>query len=182
MKNNISVHGSRTRTTSSLESYNAWIGKIFPKHANFYRFVQILNREIEKQYGRFRNAIKGQSFLHFLGKTSTNKRNSNIEKCTELLNGGIYNVEAFLKQVTFLEVVLETPLETSEDVDDMEVTICDITIVDESSKCVICHSNERVIAYVPCNHLAQCTGCEISDNCIICGASNVKAVVFSTTN
>lgn len=182
LKNNISVHGSRTRTTSSLESYNAWLGKIFPKHANFYRFVQILNREIEKQHGRFKNAVKGQSYPRCPSRTSTEKRNSNIEKCSKLLNDGLYDVESFLKQVTFLEVVPITSLETRENVDDLEMTICDVTIAEDSSKCVICHSNERVIAYLPCNHLAQCSDCEIQKKCIICGAGYIETIAFRTNN
>lgn len=181
MKNNISVHGLRTRTTSSLESYNAWIGKIFPRHGNFFRFIRILNREIEKQYRRFRSAAKGQSYPNHYGKISTKKRNENIEKCTTLLNDGIYDVESFLKQVTFLEVVQPTSLESSGDIDDLDVTICDITNEDPS-KCVICHSNDRVIAYLPCNHLAQCSECEIQNNCVICDATNVQTIAFSTKN
>lgn len=182
VKNNISVHGLRTRTTSSLESYNAWIGHIFPKHANFFRFAQILNREIEKQYCRFKNVVEGRSFVHFPFRVSTKIRNNNIEKCTELLNDGTYDVETFLKQVTFLNAVPITSLETSEDVDDLEITICDITVENNRTKCVICNSNERVIAYIPCNHLAQCADCEINDSCVICGAKNVNFIALSTKN
>lgn len=182
MKHNISVHGLRTRTTSSLESYNAWIRKIFPKHANFFRFVQILNREISKNVMRFRSAVKGQLYFRFPGRNSIRERNNNIEKCTQLLNDGTYCVETFLKQVTFLNVVSTTSLETSADIEDVEMVPCDITIEDDSTNCSICHSKKRVIAYIPCYHLAQCIDCEIQDNCVICGATNVTAVAFSTTN
>lgn len=176
------MHGLRTRTTSSLESYNAWIGRIFPKHANFFRFVEILNREIGKQYHRFRNAIKGRSFPHPPGRESTKIRNSNIAMCTELLNDGTYDVETFLKQVTFLGAVPITTLETSGDVDELESTICDITIDNDWTKCVICHSNERVLAYIPCNHLAQCADCEINDCCVICGEKYENVIEISTKN
>lgn len=180
IKNNISVHGLRTRTTSSLESYNAWIGKIFPKHPNFFRFVQILNREIEKQYTRYENAIQGQSFFHFPGKRSTKERNNNIEKCTQLLNEGTYDVETFLKQITFLKVVQITSLETADNIEDLNMNI-DISIEDDSTKCAICYRNERVIAYIPCNHLAQCIHCEIQKSCVLCGTANVNAIVLKTT-
>lgn len=178
----MSVHGLSTRTTSSLESYNAWVGKIFPKNGNFFRFVQILNREIDKNYIRFRSAIKDQSFFHFPGKTLIKERNENIAKCSQLLNEGIYGVDTFLKQVTFLNVVPATTLETSPNDDDLEMTICDITNDDNSTKCTICHLRERVVAYLPCYHLAQCAVCEIRNNCIICGATDVTAVAFNTTN
>lgn len=174
------MHGLRTRTTSSLESYNAWIGKIFPKKANFFRFVQILNREINKNYMRFRSALFGESFPHVPGRNAVKERNKNIEICTHLLNNGIYNVDTFLKQVTYLDAIPTTSLETSANLEDSEITICDITVEDDSSKCAICYSKERVIAYVPCFHLAQCLDCNVQSSCVICGATNVTAVTFST--
>lgn len=181
MKRNISVHGLRTRTTSSPESYNAWIGKIFPKKANFFRFVEILNREINKNYTRFRSAVFGESFLHVPGRNAVKDRNNNIEACTQLLNQGIYDVETFSKQVTYLNVIPTTSLETSANLEDLEMTICDITVEVDSSKCAICFSKQRVIAYIPCSHLAQCSDCEVQKSCIICGATNSTAVIFSTT-
>lgn len=176
------MHGLRTRTTSSLESYNAWIGHIFPKHANFFRFVLILNREIEKNVQRFKKAVEGRSFPCLAGKMSSELRNNNIKRCTELLHDGTYNVETFLKQIIFLEAVPTTLLEMNEDVEDLDVTICDITTENYLTKCAICHSNERVIAYIPCNHLAQCADCDIQDKCVICGATNTSTIVFRTEN
>lgn len=107
-KNNISVHGLRNRTTSSLESYNAIIGRIFPKHANFYRFLQILNREISKQSIRFRRAIDGQSYIRLQDKKKIEKSNLIITKCSQRLDDGSYDVGKFLKQIVFLEAIQQT--------------------------------------------------------------------------
>lgn len=182
MQHNISVHGLRTRTTSSLESYNAWIGRMFPKRANFFRFVQILNREINKNYMRLRNAVKNQTFLNVPGRTTHKEQNTNIEKCTQFLNDGIYNVETFFRQVTFLNVVQASSMESNADIEDIEMTICDITTGNGSTKCAICHSNERIIAYMPCCHLAQCANCDIQENCVICGSVAKDVIRLNTTN
>lgn len=131
---------------------------------------------------RFRSAIKGKSYPNLPGRASAKDRNNNIERCTQLLKDGIYDVGTFLKQVAFLNVVPITSLETSSGAENLEMTICDITIEDDSTKCVICYSKDRVIAYMPCYHLAQCADCEIQNNCVICGASNVTSITLSTTD
>lgn len=41
----ISVFNLRTRTTSSLENYNGWLGKKIPKGGGFFRFVACMQQE-----------------------------------------------------------------------------------------------------------------------------------------
>lgn len=155
------------------------MGRIFPKHGNFYRFLDILNREIKKQSIRFQMARTGRTFIRLHDRAQTKKTNNIIKKCTQFLKNGIYSVGKFLQQVVFMDAVKSTSLETNEDAEEDDVDICNISN-DDDNLCLLCYERPRIVAYAPCLHLTQCAGCPIQTRCLLCGFDNVKAMVLCT--
>lgn len=155
------------------------MGRIFPKHGNFFRFLNILNREIEKQSIRFQMARTGRTFIRLHDKPQTKKTNNIISKCTQLLKSGIYNVGKFLQQIVFMDAIKKTSLETKDDIEELDVDICNISN-NEENLCLLCRERPRLVAYVPCLHLTQCADCPIQTQCVLCGSNNVQAMILCT--
>lgn len=166
----ISVSNTSTRTTSALEAYNGILGKMIPKHGNFFKFVQVLQAEEFSKSREFEQFVSsGGSF----GKPKRRKINidkdSKIEKALDELQKGVITASTFLNRMVFPKNNTCTGMEPDDDLfdeafyleeeDDDDVLETDSSRNIEVKLCVVCIAEEPNTLLLPCKHMKMCNGC-----------------------
>lgn len=78
-----------------------------------------------------------------------------------------------------MDTIKQTSLESNDDIEEIDDNVCNISNNDESL-CLLCHEKPRLVAYMPCLHLTQCSDCPIQTQCLLCGSNNVKSIILCT--
>lgn len=164
------------RTTSSLESYNAALGRKFPVKGNFFRFVKLIADEEFIKSRDMRDAVdSGGSSTR---KRKVNERDQLIKEAVAELRDDKLTVMQFLSRVTFERNKIVTDMahfevpigyqsenEYSDEEEEQNNTEGDrktSTSTELHSLCVVCKVNQPDIVFLPCRHLKNCNTCYLT--------------------
>lgn len=157
------------RTNCALESYNAAIGRRFPKRGNFFRFISLLACEELVKRVEMYAAVAG----HIKKKRRRiNNKDSLIEETTALLIADEITINQFLDrlineyfcQPNSLEWDDESgdknEIETNDGFEKSSTNMNTVTPNEtEVNFCVFCFSKVSDTLFLPCRHLKSCQKC-----------------------
>lgn len=173
----MSVFGTTTRTTSAIEAYNGVLGRIIPKHGNFFKFVKMLQNE------EFSKGRELELLINSGGTYGTSRRKrSAIDKATKIEQAGIelqngkITASGFLNRMVFAKNKTVYEMEPDEDIfedipyldeeEDNEDGICETQqppkstdTKRQSNDCAICMGSQSNTLFLPCKHLKTCNSC-----------------------
>lgn len=168
------MFGTSTRTTSAIEAYNGVLGRMIPKHGNFFKFVSIL---LYEEFSKSRDLKLLIDCGGALGKVKKPRKSidraDKIEAAAKELQSGKITASIFLNRLVFPKNRIYTEMEPDEDifeeitfleeedseVDDTTETNIIPTASAQQFLCAVCFVLQPNIVLMPCKHLKLCNEC-----------------------